>query len=38
MTKININDRYPKINEIRTDTQPYFTYFKCLEDTFNLED
>lgn len=34
MSKINIDDRYPKECEIRTDKSPYYDYFKCLLRTF----
>lgn len=36
MNKIDITNRYPEENELRTDMEPYEDYFKCLKATFNL--
>jgi len=35
MDKIDINNRYPSENEIRTDPTPYIDYGDCLITTFN---
>ena len=34
MLKIDITDRYPSVNEIRTDSRPYIEYGDCLLQTF----
>jgi hypothetical protein len=34
--KTNIDERYVKSDEIRTNTKPYEDYYKCLNQTFDL--
>lgn len=36
MNKVDINTRYIKNEEIRTDMKPYRAYYDCLNATFNL--
>tara|TARA_R110000868_G_scaffold74710_5_gene216187 strand:- start:65 stop:688 length:624 start_codon:yes stop_codon:yes gene_type:complete len=36
--RINIDERYFKEDEIRTNTKPYEAYYSCLNSTFNLSE
>jgi hypothetical protein len=37
MVRVNIDERYVPIEEIRSDEAPYIAYFECLDHIFNLD-